>query len=636
MAENEFTIVLRTKNDESRKVHAEEAAAWKKRVKDANDAMKSIGENARKEVEARKATIKGITDAEGQAEKARRDAHGRYIAQNKEVVASSKEAGKAVADGAKQAGEGWSGLGGMAGNFLKTLGGIGLTSLGLNSISSVLGLIGDSFERARAQAEGAGKFASDYRETLKEIAFLKGASAPTAEIMRADIDYRKQTLQSAGDARAVQEAFLNKAGIVTDTDLTTRKISKKTRDEAMVFAGQMASRLGGDAGSFGELYGMVPSMETGKDRLTADEINRRAIQLVNIGQAGGAGASQFASAIAGASGLVTSGAYKNAGRLGAVGSAISIATPSEIGQGLDQVNRMTQGAFTNVTKGPGALMSQSDWMKEIGATPDMDTPEILDLQFKDMEKKQKDAQAKGQKFNAMIYLAERDFSSVQDKTRFAQLYGARADLFGKGGFMDMAKEMPTTGAAAAPWEEHLQSVQGQKQKADLLSDRTQLAMGAGPQEYYQRLEKTAFNIMQQKGEVVGSYEDWKGSRTLRGGMANLLRQELLAKGEDVRPRMGSDLGGGKGDPLLSLFKTGQAGSKEAADEFYRVSMKVKQLGGDPMGGNTAMSKNYEKTQEKILESLERNEKIQTGMSKKMDPAPIQVSVPGGDNGGRAR
>lgn len=626
MADHEFVIILKTVNDQSKKVHAEEAAAVRKRVKDANDAAKAVGDAAKKEAEDRKRVMKVVADAEKEQARAR-------VAAAKEVEVAAKVAAKAQADAAKEATKAQDAAAAKVGDFAKSLLSLGAGAVGLSGLASIVGMVADSFERARKQAEDAGKFASGYRETLKEIAFLKGQSAPTSEIVRADIDFRKQTLQNAGDAKAVQESFLNKAGVSTDTALTQRKISVEEREKAMVFAGQLHARVGGDPGSFGDLYGMIPSMEVGKERLTADDINRRAIQMINIGQGGGAGAGQFASAISGASGLVTSGAYKDPARLAAIGSALSIATPSEIGQGLDQINRFTQGAFTNVTQGPGAKMSQSAWMKEIGAEPSMDTPEILALQFKDMEKHQKE---QGKNFNAMIYLAERDFASVQDKGRFAQLYGARNDLFGKGGFLEQAGTMPTTEQAAAPWAVHAASVQGQKQKSDLLQDRTKQAMGGGAQEYYQRLETTAFNIMQEKGQVSGSLEEWKGSRTLRGGMANLLRGELAAKGENVRPTMGSDLGGGKGDPLLSLFKTGQAGSKEAADEFYRVGMKVKQLGGNPMGENTKMFKDYEKNLERIADTLDSTEKVITGVAANINPAPIQVAIPGGANAGPTR
>jgi len=373
MSEHNFEVNFVVNRDEAAAAHAAEAAAYRQHVADADKAAKAIVADLQAEARARKqGTTQALTDDQvatrARVELIKRENDSRVKAAAEAIAGTKKlRAEQAAAD--KQMANSAAAGSKLAG----VLGSIGSAAFGFSGISSVIGEIAGAFQRARQQAEEAGKFAADYRATLKEIASLKGHNAPTAEVVKQDLDFRKQTLQDAAGARGVQENFMNLSASATDTKnpkgevVTRKKISKEDAEAAMLFAGQQHARVGGDPGAIGMLAGIIPSMEK-TERVSADQMKTRLAQLMQIGQAGGANPAQFASQIAASAGLVSSGAYRDPARMGAVGSTISLTTASEIGTGLDQLHRLTQGSLHDTTPGPGAKMSPADYMKSIGAS----------------------------------------------------------------------------------------------------------------------------------------------------------------------------------------------------------------------------------------------------------------------------
>jgi len=454
------------------------------------------------------------------------------------------------------------------------------------------------------------------------------------------MDFRKKTLQDASSARAVQEAFLNKSGVSTDTVddkgkvVTRRKMSRDDAEQAKVFAGQMHSRIGGDAGAFGNLAGMIPSMERA-DRVSGDDVKRRMMQMYRLGEKGGASPAQFAEQISGASYLSSTGAYRDPARMAAVGSALSIASPSEIGTGLDQMHRLTTGSLQDMTAPPGAKMKPAEYLKSIGANDQQDDLDILKRMFADAEREEGESKKRGQQLNISTYLRDRGYSNIQDTGRFSQLYGSRKDLSDV--FEPMAAKMPTLAEANDPFEKLKGSIQGRKQASDLMTDRAKLTMGTGAMEYMQALESNAFNAMQAKGSIVGSLEDYRGSMTLRDTMFGMQRSEMKARGIKENP--------------ADLFFTGemayrgQPGSKETAEQLYERGIQINQGDGDPMASSSTVMRGFEKTDAARGDMNDRQERQMTeliGAVKANRPPPgpapaaVQLARPGGANAGLAR
>lgn len=579
------------------------------------------------EIQSRREIASAERQAAKEARDARRAARAQEIADNKKRREEQRELAESMG-ATEKAGAQFAGI----------LGQIGNAAFGINGIASVISAIADSFERARSQAEEAGKMASEYRDALKEIAALKGQNAPDAGTIKGQLEFRTKTLQSAQDARAVQEAFLNVSGVSTDTADTKRRMTKETAEKAMVFAGQMHARLGGDAGAFGALAGMIPTMEGG--RVEASDIARRMVQMQQIGEKGAASPADFAKAMGESSGLVTTGAFQTRGnqsaaaRMAALGSAISITTPKEITTGLQQIHKITGSALFDTTPGPGAEMSPSDYLTSLGVTNQMDDLEILQKMFRDVERAEAESAKRGEQLNMTEYLKKRGFTDVQDTQRFKNVYGARADL--EKTFIPMAEKNLTIGQATAPFKDFSGSVQGMTQKSKLSIEQQQIGAGIGAGEYYQNLQRQAFATAQSRGQMAGNFEDWKGSVALQEEMRNILR------GEGQRAGLGFAVGapneyGQTIDPLADLIAgPGSIGSREQQEAFYRRGIQIKQAGGDPMGANSPIMREWSRRLDDQLKTAVNQEKLLTQINNKLNPPAVGVAAPGGVNAGPVR
>ena len=278
----------------------------------AAEAAKAAGQAAkqaaREAAQAAKAAEKEGTEAAKKeaAERAKiaKEADVARRASVREAVRAARELASAQAQGARVASQAQklaneelkrtTAFGQKAVGVLTSIGG---TVTGIQGLASVIALIPEAFDRAKNQALEAGKFVEDYRKQLRELAFLKGAPGATAGVVAEDLGFRSRTLQDSGSSRAVQEEFRNMAGVAIDSDQTRRKMTEADATAAMIFAGQMQSMYGGDAGAYGKLAGMVPSLEK-SDRVSGDQVKQRLAQLMKISEKGGASPAQFAEQLA--------------------------------------------------------------------------------------------------------------------------------------------------------------------------------------------------------------------------------------------------------------------------------------------------------------------------------------------------
>jgi hypothetical protein len=630
----DFSVNFVVTRAESKAAHEAEDKAYKDHVKNADKAAKSVEASATREVSARKKAAAEILTAEQVAAAAKVELIKRTNAAQVKAAADAADAVKKAALATKDADAQMASAAAVGGKLAGVFGMIGNAAFGLNGISSVITMIAESFERAKNQAVNAAKFADDYRKSLKEIAFLKGEAQPTAKLVLEDLAFRQKTLQTKEGARETQEQFRNVAGISIDTKDTKRRISKEDAEDAMVFAGQLGSRVGGD-GDIGKLAGIIPMTE-GKDRVSGDDVKRRLYQLSLLGQAGGASPGQFASQMAGSSYLTTTGAYKSFARQGAVGSAISIGTPTEIGTGFDQIHRATIGSLSDVSKPMGATMAPADYLKSIKATDQMDDLEILQAMFADIEKAEAAQKQKGLKLDLTGYLKDKGYGNIHDIGRVSQLYGARADLTNT--LIPMANKLPTLDEANEQFNTFKGGPTGQAQAGAVNADRVSFAVGGGAMEYYKTLEARAIQSGQTPGGIMpGDQKDWEGSRTASNRMLEMLRQEGMAKGLDWSIKERDDGRGGTRteDPLASYFR-GYAGTKERASGYYELAQRVKGAGGDPYGSHSDIIKSSEESLRNIADAQIKSAMAMETIAGKLNPPPVAVVQPGGANSGPVR
>ena len=638
----EFSVDFVVTREAAKAAHAAEAKAYKDHVKDADKAAKAGESGATREGEAikrlaalkrdlaqkgrdferakakeREAEVRAAAAEEMRTDKLLADARKRFDKEAQESVDARIKTTEAA--GGKLAG-----VFGMIGN----------AAYGLNGLSSVIGMIADSFERAKNQAVEAGKFAEDYRKALKEIAFLKGEPGATAPVVLGDLAFRQQTLQDQAGARSLQEEFRNTAGISIDTKDTRAKMTEEEAVKGMTYAGQMQAMYGGDGAAYGTLAGVIPSTEKA-DRVTGDDVKKRMYQLTKLGEKGRSSPAMFANQMAQAAYLVQGGQFKDMGQMGAYGSTLSLSRPNEVAQGLDQLTKMTAGSINDMTKGPNAQMAPGEYLKGLGMTDQNDVPQMLQAMMADMDRVKAEMAAQGKTFSPQTYLNQRGYDRQEAINTFQQLSARKSDL--NNTLLPMADKLPTLDQADEGFKLFKRTQTGMAQAASVNADRTQFAFGGGAMEYYKSLQSRAIQAGMTSGRMTGSEKDWEGSRTASDDMLEVLRQEGIAKGlpYQTTSRYSSTLGTVTIDPLQQYFR-GWAGTKERAEGYYELAQKISAAGGDPMGSSSKIMQDAAAAIERSNAIAEKSELALRGIVDKLNPAPVSVIPPGGANAGPVR
>ena len=663
----EFEIKFVVTRQQALEAHKAESAAYKEHVKEADSAAKMVEAASNREADAKiKAGQKALT-AEEAASKAAEELTRRQNAAKVKAIADSMDADrkaklasdemrrqaleadkKAARDAleatkarikaereerkklddeikrqSKEQADGMKSAESAASGFLGVLTNIAGATLGVSSLSTAIGYVVDAFNAAKQAAMDAGKFVEDYRQNLKELAFLKGQPGATAPIVQGDLDFRSKTLQDQNSSRATQEAFLNTAAISIDSGATRAKMSKQEAEGAMVFAGRMQSMAGGSGDAWGKLAGIIPSTES-KERVSAEDVKRRLFQMTQIGSIGAASPAQFAEQMAGTAYLTQTGAYKDLARQAAVGSAISLSAPGEVGVGLEQLHKMSAGGLVNQSKGPGAERSPSEYLKGLGAHDKMDDLQILDLMMRDVASKNLSG-------NEMTtYLAKQGFDNGREVDRFRQLYGRRQDLYRT--LLPMADKMPTGQEADEGFNKFVATPSGMSQKSNVAQDRAKFGLGAGAQEYYAALQKQAHASLSARGAAWGDLESYKGSTLGLASLETEMRAILSSEGSKAGLPWQYDpkKGGAQIDPLNDL-SGGLPGSQSQAGKFYQHAQEIAAAGGSPLGDNSRQVMDMNKNLKDQYDTLVKSEAHLAKIAAAIQPPPVAVARPGGRN-----
>lgn len=628
MGEHTFKIDFVVNNTQTKEARLEESQGYKLVEAIATEALKRIGKTRDDEANKAKANVRALLTDEQVAARAREalidqtnrkaiKAHMDQMDAAKKAAQAQVQAQKEVAD---QTAKWNSATQAVIGSLTTVVGAAG----GITSLGSAVGLVVEAFRRARDQAYDAGQMAREYRDTLRELAALKGQTAPTTAVMRQEIDLRRITLQNAGAAKDLQTTFLGGAQAAIDTG----KISKGDAQRFMEFVGSMQSAEGSSPQAYGNLASTIPL--AAKGTMSGEDASRMFAQLFRIAQPSKATFGQLAEQMSATAGMTMSGQFRDIRRQFALGSFLGIGTPGEAGTGLEQLGRMTVGSLKDMTKAPGASMTPAEYLSKLGATDQMDVVDISNLMLGDAEKEQARLQKQGKQLNIQSYLRDRGYSNIQDINRFTQLFGGR-DMY-RSKFAPMMDQLPSMADAQRPINEYRVSPDAQAKRAALEGDIAKLSQGVGPLEFAQSLERRAFAKAQSEGKLSGNFEDWKGSIEMSGFMQEMLRAEAGRVGIDatVRQGPGSFMGpGARIDPLSKYFR-GLPGTREQAQGFEELGSEIARRGGDPMGSNTKLIELFEKNTAAAVKTEEAMRQLVARM-----PAPQpQAFNPGGKNAGR--
>ena len=369
-------------------------ATNREKINLAIEAMKASKTGSAAELEALKAQAKAIRD-------------------NAEAA---KKAAEAQEEMHQKGGSSLKGLTKAAGSFA-------LQMLGLDSVKAVVGTIVENFEQARESAFKASKMVNEYRESLLELAALKGKLGDTTGALKDEVAFRAKTLQTADQARNFQSLALG----VGQSAITSGQISEDEFKKLMEYSGSFQATEGGDPRAHATLAGLTPSLIG--HPTNAKEVFERTQQYYKIFQPGGPEFSELAKQFNSLAPMAAAGTYKDT-QLAALLSAFST-TKTEGGAAataVQQFTRATLGGVDNSGK-PRILDAESrgDYFKKLGvddeflkSTKATDLPfKIADLIVADLDKQ---AKAGGENFSPDIYLKHEGFGNLEDLEAI-KLYG---------------------------------------------------------------------------------------------------------------------------------------------------------------------------------------------------------------------
>jgi len=479
---------------------------------------------------------------------------------------------------------------------VKAVGSFAAQMAGLQSAQAVVGVISDHFRAANREAMEAAKFVQGYREALLELAALKGQMGNTTKTLAEELAFRSKTLQTASQAKDFQLGALGVGAAAIDAkdakgNMIQKLISPDEFQKALVMGGKFQATENESAETHGRLVGSLPGLYG--QRMTGEDVFAKEQQLFNINQPGGSSFGSATDQFLKNSGYVTSKLITPE-RMMALQSAFSVAEPAGAGTRVQQFIRGTVGGLSKM-RGSVGLDGEpneklAEFLKDIGATDQMDPLQIGDLVSQRLEDQEKAAADQGKKFNALKYLQEHGQGNIEDANAQLLYHGFRKQSLAKT-FLPLAETPVSVAEAMAPIDarQRIDPV-FQGRRADNAEELAKISVGGAKEEQLNSMFRVAFSTLQQKGEISGG--------TYEGAMENPLgmfsptelafgpkrktEMEAQARLAEEAKRLGID-------PQIPFGRSGtKVGQQEARfmgrDKLYELSQQVRAKGGDIQGG----------------------------------------------------
>ena len=480
----------------------------------------------------------------------------------------------------------------------------------------------EMWKNLRQSIEDATLRAISYQDKMLELAALKDKLGNPVPVVAEQLQFRAKTLQTADAANTFQQGLLNSGqaamlGGFISRDQLLGDPSKKISGLAGL-AGSYQAATNADPNALGSLAGSL-STAIGTQNQNSEDVFRRLVGVFNIIQQGGAktlgqGVGQFQGNL----GLVGKGLYNSPEELAAIQSAFSVDTPDEAGTRTKQFLQATKGGLTrSATTGKENTVSQADYLKSIGATPQNNAAEIGKMIVADMQKQR----TTDPKFDSLTYLGSKGYED-QDTRNVLMAFDkiVNSGLYDKSfGPLANPNAAPGLAAAMAPVNAFRSTDVAMQRSAKVSGDIADAAIGTGPEAFYLSMKERAFNSLRAASpKVYGkSFEDYNKDPIYEGKLHDEMKR--LMDVEAAKVGVASPEGkGGNWDRYLNYGTTaglmgpvGQmigAGSeygplgghyashliyndKERAESYYGYASEIRQAGGDPLNQDELLKRN---------------------------------------------
>lgn len=485
----------------------------------------------------------------------------------------------------------------LAGQFRSVLGSFSVQMLGFNSIEGAISAVGAEFTLMSKSAVDAAKEVTRAREAILELAALKGRLGQTSAELGAGLGLRRQTLQTADEARAFELAARGAGGSAIG-----KQISEAEFNKLMGQAGAFQVASGINPETAGTLAGSIPLL-MGRNNVTANDAFGSMRQLEKIFSPGAATYSQLSDQLLKGQGLTTSGIYRNMMDQASLLSFFSLSSKEGAGELVNQFTRATIGGLGKARApqllggmGDEEVLKQGEYLASLGANAGMDPLQIGRRIAADMRRAQAQAQATGTPFNQLSYLREKGYTNEEDMRALMIFAG------GQGTFEQSFA--PLAGAAGRMQGDPMADIRGfqasdptaMQRRASLAEDAARISEATTGGDAATNVRRAAFARLKQQGRLggYGTFEESQGS-AMGSYMVDLEATNILAaQGEKV------------GIPISDMTaRTGGLFHSSRTAQFGEAAQEIQRRGGQYLPED--LSKLIELTQ-KQLEATQRVEK----------------------------
>ncbi|WP_422932035.1 hypothetical protein [Singulisphaera sp. PoT] len=534
--------------------------------------------------------------------------------------------------------KGWGKVTEATGLAAKAVGSFAVQMLGVDSLSSIVNLVVGAFDKARQSALAAGEFVKGYRESLLELAALKGLQGGTTKVLKEDLEQRAKTGQTQQEATDFGTAVMGSVESSVGTLIDRSEVKKLTE-----YSGKLQTTRHIDATSLGQLTGMIPSLVGRK--VNAEEGFEKLQHIIDLFDPGNASHSSMTRQAIKLAPLITSKVYQSPEEAIGLMSAFTKSNPEGAAENVQQFTRATVGSLGRM-KGAnieGLVEKQAEYLKRLGASDQMSPVEIGKLISQDFSVQENDAAAKGEKFNALTYLQKHGYQNQEDVMALMNFHGMNKDQTFTNTFERIENNPRNFQQAMGKLDETQRSDPlFVRRRADLEADQANVATGAGKVETMEAIRKAAFSRLKAEGKVSGEYDtDWKGAYKL--GKANigsfitgggddtltLIDTKVHEMIEGEAKRLGIDTGRPKEQKLALRGETPlqQQAYVMNEDQLYGVAKQIQEKGGDVLAGRENIDK---RTSDALDNAAVKLDKVADKMDKALErvkpptPPPVQV------------
>ncbi len=512
---------------------------------------------------------------------------------NKERVDNAIKAAEAEQEALKATGE-------TIVDTTKKLLSFGAGFVGLSSAAAVVSGIVEYFKAINKEIFESAKFIEDYRKAILELAKLKNQMGHTTKTLGEELSFRSQTLQTKEEAIEFQSIGLGiglasvQAGVISEPEMK----------KALIYGGAFQAAEHGDAAAHATLAGVLPQIMGGKG-IKGEDVERRKAQLYSIFQGGGPKFQQLIPQFTDLASYMspTTGAYKDT-ELAALMAAFSTTKlgSGKAGTTVEQFTTATLGGVDRTGKPriTGAE-GQGEYLKKLGVTDKMlkETPrtqlafKIADLITADLEKKQKEAEAKGEQFHPSVYLKHEGYAHLQSLDALL----AYSDVKRSGvlkGFMDLARpeKAPTFAEARAEVEKFQRTDPGaQAMTANLAAELSNFSPEAIKAEFYKHLFTVAQGRVRQNDPGAPAFSQelmdltpFDPSELFLGRRSKMEREatEMLQEEADrISPKLGASM-------RIARTRESASGARYmgslSREQLFEFGQKIQEQGGTAVPG----------------------------------------------------